>query len=370
MKKSFILVSTIFILVAQDDFFEPGYSIGGYGEIHWNQEMDKDGNKTKNKLDFHRFVLFFGYNYSEKWSFKSEIEIEHNMIGGKENEEKTTDDLGEVYQDTHIKYAGELELEQAYINYHSGNWGFRAGVLLASAGYINETHEPPTFLSVERPDYAIYVIPTTWFGNGFGFYGNFSGIDWKINFLEDMKASGIGDGIRDARGKGYKTTAYNWTKNVRLDYIGMQGINVGGSITINDAPLTFNNSGSADESIGVSLMEFHGSYNANNLIATMEYGNITYTNNTLAEGTSGFYIDLGYDVSKMFNCEGKLIPWFRYGNVQKDVDDTTSHYNVMTIGLSYFPIDQIAFKLDYGTKAYDDEAYNKTLMNIGVGYMF
>ena len=43
------------IIFAQDDFFEPDHTIGGYGELHWNQEMNNDGDKTKNMLDFHRF---------------------------------------------------------------------------------------------------------------------------------------------------------------------------------------------------------------------------------------------------------------------------------------------------------------------------
>ena len=42
----------------------------------------------------------------------------------------------------------------------------------------------------------------------------------------------------------------------------------------------------------------------------------------------------------------------------------------MKFGLSYFPIDQIAFKIDYGTNTYKDEDDNETLINIGVGYMF
>ena len=150
MKKVLLFVLlTATLAVAQDEFFEPGSSIGGYGELHWNQAWDVDGNKTKNTLDFHRFIIFFNHNYTEKWSFKSELEIEHNMIGGSETETKNTDD-GDTYTDKYLGYAGEVELEQAYLNYHAGNWGFKAGVILTSAGYINETHEPPTFLSVER----------------------------------------------------------------------------------------------------------------------------------------------------------------------------------------------------------------------------
>ena len=352
MKYIYIIILTIGSIIAQDNFFEPTHTIGGYGELHWNQEMNNDGDKTENQLDFHRFIIFYGYNYTEKWSFKSELEIEHNMIDGNGD------------------YDGEVELEQAYVNYHDNNWGFKMGVLLISAGYINETHEPPTFLSVERPDYAKYVIPTTWFGNGFGFYGHFSGINWKVNIMEDLKASGIGDGIRDARGKGYITTAYNWTKNFRFDYNEIPIINIGGSITMNDAPLSFNDDGTVNESIGVSLKEFHGSFKSNNLIVTMEYGNISYTDNTSADGTSGYYLDVGYDLSEIMGCEGKLIPWFRYGNIQKDVDDTNSHYDVMKFGLSYFPIHKIAFKLDYGTKTYENENNNGSSINLGMGYMF
>ena len=188
--------------------------------------------------------------------------------------------------------------------------------------------------------------------------------------MEDLKASGIGDGIRDARGKGYKTTAYDWTKNFRFDYNEIPSINIGGSITMNNAPLSFNDDGTVNESFGVSLKEFHGSYNANNLIATMEYGNISYTNNISSKGTSGYYLDVGYDISKIIDYEGKLIPWFRYGNIQKDVDDASSHYDVMKFGLSYSPINEIAFKLDYGTKTYKNDVNNGSSINIGMGYMF
>tara|TARA_Y100000588_G_scaffold209987_2_gene223879 strand:+ start:676 stop:1746 length:1071 start_codon:yes stop_codon:yes gene_type:complete len=356
MKKVLLFaLLTATLAMAQDEFFEPGSSIGGYGELHWNQAWDVDGNKTKNTLDFHRFIIFFNHNYTEKWSLKSELEIEHNMIDGSGD------------------YDGEVELEQAYVNYHAGNWGFRAGVLLASAGYINETHEPPTFLSVERPDYAKYVIPTTWFSNGFGFYGNYSGIDWKVNILEDLKASGIGDGIRNARGKGYKTTGTSWTKNVAVDYNGMPGINVGGSMTMNNAPVDYKADGSVDNTIGVNLTEVHGKYNKDNIMATFEYGTISYTNNTAAKGTSGYYLDLGYDVSEMVGCEGKLVPWFRYGNVSKDTDtaDTDAQYNVMKFGVTYWPLDEIVFKADYGTNTYpNDGTKDGKTINIGMGYMF
>jgi hypothetical protein len=62
-----VLLSTIF---AQDfDFDKSKVSINGYGELHYNSE--KINNKpTKSTLDFHRFVLFLGYNWTDKWSLK------------------------------------------------------------------------------------------------------------------------------------------------------------------------------------------------------------------------------------------------------------------------------------------------------------
>ena len=353
MRKMFTITISVFCFIfAQDDFFEPGYSFSGYGELHLNKEINEDGYNTKNKLDFHRFVLFYGYNFSEKWSFKSEVELEHNMVGD--------------------SYAGYMELEQAYVNYYAGNWGFRVGVLLGDAGYINTIHEPPTFISVERPDYHSSVIPTTWFGNGFGFYGSRSGLDWTLNILEDFKGSGLvgKDGIRSARGKGSTSTIENWTKNIRVDYNGMLGINVGASMTMNDAPIFDTDGITKISSIGISLMEIHGKYNQDNIMATFEYGAISYTNQPDCGGTSGYYLDLGYDISDMVGWDGKLAPWFRYGNIQPDTDVVSTHYDVMRFGLSYWPIDQVVFKMDYGTKTYDATTNNKTQINMGVGYMF
>ena len=88
------LLSIFSLTIAQDEFFLPGSSIGGYGELHWNKANNADGNSTKNEIDFHRFIIYYGYNWTDKWSFKSEVELEHNYV-----------------KDGN----GELALEQAYI---------------------------------------------------------------------------------------------------------------------------------------------------------------------------------------------------------------------------------------------------------------
>ena len=343
-----ILLLTI-ALNAQDDFFEPGYSIGGYGELHWNRELDKDGETTKNLMDFHRFIIYYGYNWTEEWSFKSEVELEHNFV-----------------QDGD----GELELEQAYVNYHTDKWGFQGGVILPTVGLLNEYHEPPLFFSVERPDYSKYIIPTTWFGNGFAFYGNIADFNLRLAILEDLEGEGIStSGIRGARGKGYKTTGYSLVKNLSAVYTGINGLRLGGSLTLNDAPIN----DEPDTSISVQMFEVNAKYSANNIYAVFEYGQNSFEGNNFTsplKTSSGYYLDLGYNIGSMVNCN-KLIPWFRVSNVSTDVDTDSKITDYMRFGLTWWPIDNIAFKMDYGTKTKKSDSNNPTTqINLGIGYNF
>ena len=62
-----------------------------------------------------------------------ELELEHALVEG-------------------LEEAGELELEQAYIDFLlTRAFNLRAGMLLVPVGIINERHEPPVFHGVERP---------------------------------------------------------------------------------------------------------------------------------------------------------------------------------------------------------------------------
>ena len=54
-------------------------SIGGYGELHYNQISSDAGDVDE--IDFHRFVLFFGHEFSDRVRFFSEFELEHSLAG-------------------------------------------------------------------------------------------------------------------------------------------------------------------------------------------------------------------------------------------------------------------------------------------------
>ncbi|MFB3107214.1 MAG: hypothetical protein ACE1ZA_20145, partial [Pseudomonadales bacterium] len=76
-------------------------SLGGYGELHYSRISADDSTRDQQEVDFHRFVMMFGHEFSERVRFFSEIEIEHSLV-------KDTDDGSN---------GGEVEIEQAFIEF-------------------------------------------------------------------------------------------------------------------------------------------------------------------------------------------------------------------------------------------------------------
>ena len=56
-------------------------TLGGYGELHYNSLDRDDSQASKDEIDFHRFVMFTGHQFSENVRFFSELEVEHSIAG-------------------------------------------------------------------------------------------------------------------------------------------------------------------------------------------------------------------------------------------------------------------------------------------------
>ncbi len=348
------IISVPVIICAQDEFediFEPKTTIGGYGELHYNYEKTGD-DKPKKVLDFHRFVIYFGHAWSEKWSFRSEVELEHNFIKGGQ---------------------GELQLEQAFLNYtHSPLLSLQAGVLLVASSFINEYHEPVFFFSVERPEYATYIIPTTWFGNGLGAYGFFSGLDYRFVIMEGLDGSKIShsSALRDTRQKGFKANAEELLYNVRIDYVNIPGLRIGGSIVTTDAIVDDSTKNKVD------LWEVHARYQSSGILAAFEYGDISYQTGDLKR-SKGYYVDLGYNLGHTFDWKVKLYPWFRWTDYNTAAETTTGgnskkmyHIQKWLVGFAIFPAENVVLKADYGYRKRKSDGQKTELFNLGFGYNF
>ena len=109
--------------------------IGGYGEHHFNRFAD-----SEDQVDAHRYVLFFGHQFTDDVRFFSEFELEHGIAGEDQ--------------------PGEIELEQAYIEWdYAQNHSVQVGQFLIPVGIMNETHEPDTFYGTERNLVEKNIIP-------------------------------------------------------------------------------------------------------------------------------------------------------------------------------------------------------------------
>ncbi len=139
--------------------------VGGYGEMHYEHYYDGE----VPRLDIARFVIYLDHSFDMHWMFRSETEIEHVKIEG--------------------GTGGEIGIEQAYLDYSAKNWlGWRGGLLVLPIGLMNQTHEPTTFYSVERPLFDQVVIPSTWAEIGTGMYGHGTPtISYQLYLTEGLK---------------------------------------------------------------------------------------------------------------------------------------------------------------------------------------
>jgi hypothetical protein len=127
-----------------------GLKMGAYGELKIGSMQNPSANgQWQNGFDGGRLVLLPSYAFTDRIIFNAEIEFEHGGTGF-DNDDKLhgTAEIEQAFVDFKIK---------DYLNFHS------PGIDLVPIGRTNQIHEPTTFYSVQRPELANGLIPTTFF---------------------------------------------------------------------------------------------------------------------------------------------------------------------------------------------------------------
>ncbi len=361
---------------------EGNLTIGGYGEVHYNQILDKDI-RHNGLLDVHRIVMFFGYNFSDRTHFMSEVEFE---------------------------YTKELWVEQAFIQHKLNRYvNFQAGLLLVPMGIINQYHEPLLFNGVERPIIDNKIAPSTWREIGVALNGNYLPLSLKYQLMlvngpasfdgTNGLMSGI-RGIRDGRQKGSKSYISSPNFAGRIEYFGISGLNLGLSGYIGKSQSKLYDKmprenaalvARADSSlVGISMVGLDGRYQSgafqarfqgylSSLSNTESYNVFTRKSgqaNDLGSAMYGYYVEAGYNVLSGVS-ESELIPFVRY--MQYD-----THWNVapgiarkelyrehiITAGLTYKITPGVVLKADVDFAKTGVATKYTTTLNAGVGVMF
>jgi len=346
-------------------------TVGGYGEA---QYTNATGPNTPGQATLRRFVLYLAHGFNDQLTFHSELEVEDARVepGGT---------------------AGEVEVEQAFLDYRLKDWlTVRTGLVLVPVGILNETHEPTTFNGVQRPGFDTDVLPTTWRELGVGLLGQLpggAGLSYRVYLLNGLNAEGFSaeQGIREGRQEGQNASYANPSVTGRLEWA-RPGLKVGGSFwyggTSNGEPSL----GTGTFSAPVALLSADARYDRGAASLRAEVANISVTDAAAmnaAFGTdvgsriAGGYVEAAYNVLALLarSSSQKLTAFVRYEQYDTqasvpagEVPDGALARRITTVGLTYKPIDNAVFKADYQLLRNRSAVAEGEVLSLGIGYQF
>lgn len=326
-------------------------SIGGYGELHFNNLEGKGGADDQDRADFHRFVLFFGHEFTDDLRFFSELELEHSLSGNGE--------------------PGEVELEQAYIEYDLNEQNrVKGGVFLLPVGILNETHEPDTFYGTERNSVEKNIIPSTWWEGGVMFSGELGhgfSYDAAVHSGLDVSKGGTKTTfkIRDGRQKVAEATANDLAYTGRLKWTAMPGVELAATVQYQE-DIT---QGFVMDAEDATLFETHavierGPFGLRALYAQWDLDGDAPKVAGFDEQT-GWYVEPSFRINEHFGVFARYSEW----DNQAGDNSIDSEVEQMDVGVNWWPHKNVVVKADYQWQDADN-GEEQDGMNLGIGYQF
>lgn len=339
-----------------------GVSLASYGEFNYKNVVGDRGKSSGDEFDMLRLVLYTGYKYNDKLLVNAELEFEHASTGKN----------------------GEVSVEFATIDYlFDPKLNARAGLVLLPMGFLNEIHEPPFYHGNIRPQVEQQIIPSTWRAGGAGFFGEIlPGLEYRTYVVTGFNAKGFrASGLRGGRQSGSIEKAENVAWTGRLDYSPLEILTLGASAYVGNSGQnqSYGNSvtGFSKPDVFTQIYETHAQLRTHGFEARLlgAWSNINdsaelSTDSTINPGFTdpsksnqavsgkhwGWYGELAYNVVPLVfsDTDQYLAPWFRYSHfdTQDDVPsgfetDDTFDRDIYEVGLTYKPIPDVVFKLDY-----------------------
>jgi hypothetical protein len=345
-----------------------GATLGGYGELHYNNLSDDNanigGDDDSSRADFHRFVLFIGYEFSDDIRFYSELELEHSLAGD--------------------GAPGELELEQGWLEVDiNESHRVRAGLDILPIGIINQAHEPNTFYGVERNRVETEIIPATWWEAGIGLNGEIApGWNYDAVLHSGLAIPTTGGSAlrpRSGRLKVAEADDQDIAFTGRLRYTGIPGLEIGISGQY-QADVTGTN-----DAINMSATLFEGHVDwrhSSGLALRALYARWDFDKDALldpatlnADNLDGFYLEPSYRFELPIERFGELGVFARYSSWDERNQISGAHrfenFSQVNFGFNWWPHANLALKFDAQFENADG-AVDRVLdgFNLGMGYQF
>jgi hypothetical protein len=351
-------LTATFVETALADSPNRRLSIGGYGEMHYNNLNAKDNDNDKKEIDFHRFVTFMNYEYTDRIRLFTELEVEHALV-------KDTDDGSNP---------GEVEVEQAYVEYDLTETYFaRTGLFLIPVGILNETHEPTTFYGVERNDVESIIIPSTWWEGGASLGGRYNnGVSWDLAVTSGLKMPTTGSNayrVRSGRQKVSEALADDLAYTGRVKYTGVPGLELSATLQYQTNPTQGEGGDLLNEGVLVST---HGIFNRGPFSLRALWAQWNFDGEGIqdagVEQQTGWYVEPSVR-TQLFNHEWGF--YTRYEDVKGARDQ--DQFDEWSLGFNFYPTDGVVLKFDVRDRKHDmssEEGRNFKGFDLGFGYAF
>lgn len=336
----------------------------GYGEAHYNNPATGTMDKSAiAEADLHRLVLEWEYGFAPGIGLEAEVEYEHA--------------------------AKELEIEEAFLDLAlTPGVSLRVGSVPLPVGPFNESHQPASYYSVERPYLEESLIPTTWQEIGLGLVGRGAGggVGYRAYLVTGLDASGFTSmgGLRDGRSGGGEAKAEDLAGVGRVEYATRTGLSLGASAYYGGADQSRSGLGRVAVAIGTADARYRrGGLDLRALAARVQIDGADrvsfVTGESVGKAMAGWSAEAAYDLLRRDARPSRsraLFAFARYERFDTNHEmargfaaNRAADRKVATAGVSFLPIDKIAFKTDFehwedGTKA------ELNRVNLGASFQF
>lgn len=396
--------ATISVSAQQDSSAKANrLTIGGYGEAVYKYNFYSDNvfryshadryadSRGHGRVDLPHAVLMLGYDFGHGWSMGTEIEFEH---GGVEAAvEKETEETGEFEQE--VERGGEVALEQFWVQKSfSPALNIRAGHIVVPVGMTNNSHLPTQFFTVYRPEGENTILPCTWHETGVSLWGRAGAWRYEVQLLPALNSNLFNEAgwIHNGSASPYEFRPANSLAGAfRVDWIGVRGLRMSisgyaGNTFNNDITTTIYQETSkyygATGTVLVGAFDFafknkyfmvrgnvdYGYLDDADLVSTRNKNQTTMTGNPYPHtpvGCNAYDIshEVGLNLMAWSSTDQKLYLFGRYDQYDSYVpaegfaDIEWTARQVLTIGVNYFPLPEIAVKAEWGLRRFSSQ-YN------------
>ena len=387
-------------------------TIGGYGEAVYKYNFYSDNvfryshadrytdSRGHGRVDLPHAVLMLGYDFGHGWSIGTEVEFEH---GGVEAAvEKETEETGEFEQE--VERGGEVALEQFWVQKSFNKYiNLRAGHIVVPVGMTNNNHLPTQFFTVYRPEGENTLLPCTWHETGLSLWGRAGAWRYEVQLLPGLNSNLFNESgwVHNGSASPYEFRPANSLAGAfRVDWSGMRGLRMSLSgyagnsfnndITTTVYPETSKYYG-ATGTVLIGAFDFafknkyfmvrgnvdYGYLGDAALISTRNKNQTTMTGNPYPHtpvGQQAYDVshEVGLNLMAWSRTEQKLYLFGRYDQYDSYVPaegfaniEWTAR-QVMTIGINYCPLPEIAIKAEWGMRRFSRQYNPEPWVAVGI----